>query len=193
MGSTSRRGLTGATEQAMAKAAAKGILLWEYIKHHAPEVFVRNQLDRGELRHEWKDINNNARASDDGGELPPKGWWLSKYTKIDYERHSVEGLRYPPFFPPMYFVRVFPAVTPADTSPEPKTKSDVVLDILIDADESDEGLPSGLTPVQIWGKVLPEFRRRWKKLRPDEQPKLGHDPVERTQVNRVYQNYLKSR
>jgi hypothetical protein len=50
----------------------KGIPLGDYIKFHAPEPLVRNQLDRDELRYTWKDSNGNKRASDDGSPLPPK-------------------------------------------------------------------------------------------------------------------------
>jgi hypothetical protein len=163
--------------------ASAGIWLGDYIKdYELPEQYVRGLLDRRALRCTWKDADNNARASDDGGELPPKGWWLSKYTKIDYERHSVQGLRYPPFFPPMYFVKVYPAVTPADTPAKAKGKFDLVLEILADIKPA-----PGLQPVQIWTKVLPEFRRRWKKLRPDDNT---DPPVERTTVNRAYQKFL---
>ena len=61
----------------MAEAGDKGIPLEDYIKlHEQPEPLVRAKLDRGELRYTWIDINGNARASDDGGPQPPKGWWL---------------------------------------------------------------------------------------------------------------------
>jgi hypothetical protein len=96
----------------MAKAAAKGIPLGDYIKFHAPEPLVRAKLDRGELRCTWIDINGNARASDDGGPQPPKGWWTRpEFTVIDYEQSSVRGnAQIPPTFPPMFFVKVFPVV-----------------------------------------------------------------------------------
>jgi hypothetical protein len=176
----------------MAKAAAKGIPLGDYIKFHAPEPLVRAKLDRGELRYTWTDINGNERASDDGGELPPKGWWTRpEFTKIDYERHSVWGYAHiPPSFPPMYFVKVYPAVTPADTPVKPKrrstTKFQLVLDILADIDER-EGLPSDLAPAEVERKVLPEFRRRWAKLRPDDDT---DPPVSRTVIYRAYQEFL---
>ena len=61
----------------MAEAGDKGIPLEDYIKvHEQPEPLVRAKLDRGELRYTWIDVNGNARASDDGGPQPPKGWWL---------------------------------------------------------------------------------------------------------------------
>jgi hypothetical protein len=97
----------------MAKASNKGIPLGNYIKdYEQPEPFVRNQLDREELRYTWKDNNGNLRASDDGRPLPPKGWWTRpELTVIDFELHSVRGDAFiPPFFPPMFFVKVFPVV-----------------------------------------------------------------------------------
>jgi hypothetical protein len=97
----------------MAKAAAKGIPLEDYIKvHEQPEPLVRAQLDREELPYTWIDINGNARASDDGGPQPPKGWWpRPEFTVIDYEQRSVRGnAQIPPTFPPMFFVKVFPVV-----------------------------------------------------------------------------------
>jgi hypothetical protein len=97
----------------MAKAGDKGIWPEDYLKQYEqPETHMRAQLDRGELRYTWVDPDGNKRASDDGGSLPPKGWWLLPSTKIDYERHSVQGRRYPPFFPEMSFVRVYPPVAP---------------------------------------------------------------------------------
>src|SRR5262245_27835527 len=98
--------LTRAAGQTMAKAAAKGIPLGDYIKFHAPEPLVRAQLDGEELRYTWIDINGNARASDDGGELPPKGWWRRlEITKIDRETSEVRGnALFGPTFP-MYFVK----------------------------------------------------------------------------------------
>ena len=58
----------------MAEADDKGIPLEDYIKVK-PEPLVRTKLDRGELRYTWVDADGNARASDDGGPQPPKGWW----------------------------------------------------------------------------------------------------------------------
>jgi hypothetical protein len=88
--------------------AGEGIPLWDYIKFHVPETFVRAQLDRGELRYTWTDTRNTARASDDGEELPPRGWWLSDLTRID-EWSSVRGhALFGPVFP-MDRVRVYPA------------------------------------------------------------------------------------
>src|SRR5262249_28136162 len=115
----------------------------------------------------------------------PKGWWLSKYTKIGYEQHSVQGLRYPPFFPPMSFVRVFPAVTPKAKRPR-GPKFDLVLAILADID----GLASDLRPAEIERKVLPEFRRRWEKLRPDDKTE---PPVSRKVINLAYQSFLEDK
>jgi len=94
----------------MAKAAAEGIPLGDYIKFHAPEPFVRGQLDRGELRYAWTEINGNKRASDDGGPLPARGWWPRPiFTPIDRETSEVRGnAQFAPFFPPMFFVRVYP-------------------------------------------------------------------------------------
>ena len=97
----------------MAEAGDKGIPLEDYIKdYEQPEPFVRAQLDRGELRYTWKDNNGNLRASDDGGPLPPKGWWpRPEFTVIDYEQRSVRGnAQIPQTFPPMFFVKVFPVV-----------------------------------------------------------------------------------
>jgi hypothetical protein len=63
----------------MAKAGDKGIWLGDYFKQYEqPEEHVRAQFDRRELPHTWVDPEGNKRASDDGGELPPKNWWLSK-------------------------------------------------------------------------------------------------------------------
>ena len=97
----------------MAKAAAKGIPLEDYIKFHAPEPHVRVKLDRDELRYTWTDTDGNVRASDDGGPRPPKGWWTADSTTIDRERREVRGSGFvgPAFA--MFFVTVFPAVTPA--------------------------------------------------------------------------------
>jgi hypothetical protein len=97
----------------MAEAGDKGISLEDYIKdYEQPETLVRAQLDRGELRYTWKDNNGNLRASDDGGPLPPKGWWpRPEFTVIDYEQRSVRGnAQIPPTFPPMFSVKVFPVV-----------------------------------------------------------------------------------
>ena len=64
----------------MARAGDKGIPLEDYIKlHEQPEPLARAKLDRGELRYTWIDINGNARASDDGGPQPPKGWWTIEH------------------------------------------------------------------------------------------------------------------
>jgi hypothetical protein len=174
----------------MAKAGDKGIPLEDYIKvHEQPEPLVRAKLDRGELRYTWIDINGNARASDDGGPLPPKGWWLWNTTTIDREQRSVRGnAQFGPTFP-MFFVRAFPAVTPADTPSKakgrPGIKFGLVLDIL-----ADFKLASGLQPAEIEKKVLPEFRRRWAKLRPDDDTE---PPVSRTVINRAYQKFLRAR
>jgi hypothetical protein len=100
----------------MAKAAAKGIPLEDYIKLHAPEPLVRTKLDRGELRYSWTDSDGRSRASDDGGPQPPKGWWLRPFTKIDRERREVSGNAVVPTFLTMFFVTVFP-VTPAVEHP----------------------------------------------------------------------------
>lgn len=98
----------------MAKAATKGIALEDYLKVQ-PKSLVRVMLDRGELRYEWTNPDGTTRASDDGGPLPPKGWWpRPALTTIDRERREVWGnaLLGPVF--QMYFVTVFPAVAPAD-------------------------------------------------------------------------------
>jgi len=175
----------------MAKAGDKGIPLWDYIKFHAPEPFVRGQLDRGELPYTWTDINNNARASDDGGEQPPKGWWpRPEFTVID-EQSSVRGnAQIPPTFPPMFFVRVFPAIAPKTKARgRPADKFDLVLDILGDIDRR-SGLASNLQPAEIERKVLPEFRRRWAELKPDDKTE---PPVSRRVINRAYQKFLGDR
>jgi hypothetical protein len=180
----------------MAKAAAEGIPLGDYIKFHAPETFVRGQLDRNELPYAWQDIKNTLRTSSDGGEQPPKGWWTRpEFTTINRETSEVRGNpQFAPHFPPMFFVRVFPAVAPADTPSKAKrrfgVKFDLVLKILADIDRRG-GLASNLQPAEVQKKVLskvpPEFRRRWEKLGPDGRPK---PPVSRTQIYRAYQEYL---
>jgi hypothetical protein len=103
----------------------------------------------------------------------------------------------------MFSVRVFPAVAPAEMPAKPKErrfgfKFQLVLDILADLDEREEGLPSGLTPAEVEMKMRPELPGRWAKLRPDDPPKLGRDgkaklPVSRTVMYRAYQEYFKSR
>lgn len=94
----------------MAEAGDKGIPLEDYIKlHEQPEPLVRTKLDRGELRYTWVDADGNARASDDGGSQPPKGWWGMETTKFDRKRPSVRGLAFVEPFPEMFFVRVYPA------------------------------------------------------------------------------------
>jgi hypothetical protein len=169
-----------------------GILLWDYIKdYEQPETLVRAQLDRGELRYTWKS-NGNLRASDDGGPQPPKGWWLATLTTIDRETSEVRGQAHlAPFFPAMSFVRVFPAVAPKSKAKgRPGIKFGLVLEILADIKPA-----PGLQPSEIEKKVLPKFQRRWAKLRPGDQAKLGPDgrakpPVSRRQIYRAYQQYL---
>ncbi len=102
----------------MAEAGDKGIPLEDYIKvHEQPEPLVRTKLDRGELRYTWVDAYGNARASDDSGPQPPKGWWLMVLTAIDCERRLVRGCAFvEPTFPEMFFVKVFPAAMPTDKS-----------------------------------------------------------------------------
>ena len=101
----------------MAEAGDKGIPLEDYIKLHEPEPLVRTKLDRGELRYTWVDADGNARASDDSGPQPPKGWWLMVLTAIDRERRLVRGCAFvEPTFPDMYFVKVYP-VAPAVEHP----------------------------------------------------------------------------
>jgi hypothetical protein len=178
----------------MAEAGDKGIPLADYIKFHAPEPLVRTMLDRGELRYEWVDPDGRHRASDDGGPQPPKGWLLATLTAIDRETSEVRGnAQFAPFFPPMFFVRVFPAVAPADTPSKAKrrfgVKFDLVLKILADIDRRG-GLASNLQPAEIEKKVLPEFRRRWKKLKRDDDTE---PPVSRRQIYRAYQEYLEAR
>jgi hypothetical protein len=172
----------------------KGILLGDYIiKFHAPEILARKQLDNEELPYTWTDPDGNERASDDGGRLPPKGWWpRPEFTWIDCERSSVRGnAQIPPFFPPMYGVRVYPAVSPAAKAKgRPSPKSDLVWDILTEIDQSDEGLPADLLPAVIDRKVLALFRPRWAKLRPDDKT---DPPVSRRRIYEVYQEYLKTR
>ena len=153
---------------------------------------MRTKLDRGELRYTWVDANGNARASDDSGPQPPKGWWLMVLTVIDGERRLVRGCAFlEPTFPDMYFVRVFPAVTvadmPAKAKGRPAIKFDLVLEILADIGQR-EGLASNLQPAEIEKKVLPCFRPRWAKLRPDDDT---DPPVSRTLINRAYQEFLR--
>jgi hypothetical protein len=101
----------------MAKADDEGIPLEDYIKV-TPEPHVRTMLDCGQLRYTWDDANGNARASDDSGLQPPKGWWLMVMTVIDRERRLVRGCAYmEPAFSDMYFVKVYPAATPAVEHP----------------------------------------------------------------------------
>jgi hypothetical protein len=104
----------------MAKATAEGIPLGDYIKFHAPEPLVRGQVDRGELRYAWTEINGNKRASDDGGPLPPRGWWTRpEFTRIDRETSEARGHpQFAPFFPPMFFVRVFPVLAAEHLTPK---------------------------------------------------------------------------
>jgi hypothetical protein len=165
----------------------KGILIGDYIiKYHAPELLVRNQLDRGELPYTWVDEVGTERASADGGKLPPKDWWRRpEFTWIDCERHSVRGhALFGPVFP-MYSVRVYPAIASADT-PNPKgrlaTKYDLVLDIMAEIE-----IEPGLQPAAVRKKVLPVFRRRWAKLNPDDDTKPSVSP--RT-IIRAYREYL---
>jgi hypothetical protein len=177
----------------MAKAGSKGILLGHFLKlYEQPEPLVRALLESGELPYAWKESNGKERRSDDGGELPPPGWWKRpECTLIDYERHSVHGLAHiPPFFPPMFFVRVFPAVAPkAKAKKRPGDKFDLVLKILGDL----KPVP-GLLPAEIERKVLPkvppELRQRWEKVGPDGRLK---PPVSRKVINLAYQEYLKPR
>jgi hypothetical protein len=97
----------------MAAAGDEGIPLEDYIKVQ-PEPLVRTKLDRRELRYTWIDASGIARASDDGGPQPPKGWWTANSTTIDRERREVRGnALFGPAFP-MFFVRVHSAVTAAD-------------------------------------------------------------------------------
>jgi hypothetical protein len=176
----------------MAKAGAKGILLGDYIKRYAPEPLVRNQLDRGELRYTWTDINGNARASDDEGPVPPKDWWRRpEFTTINRETSEVRGHPgFPPFFPPMFFVHVFPVDAPkAKAKGRGPVKSKLVEEILADIDR-DEGVASNLEPAEIEKKVLPHFRRRWKELKPDDETE---PPVSRTLISRTYQEYHAAR
>ena len=92
----------------MAEAGDKGIPLEDYIK--VARAVRAHRLDRGELRYTWVDADDNARASDDSGLQPPKGWWLMVLTAIDCERRLVRGCAFvEPTFPDMYFVRVYPA------------------------------------------------------------------------------------
>jgi hypothetical protein len=178
----------------MAEAGDKGILLGDYIKFHAPEPYVRGQLDRGELPYTWTDIDNNARASDDGGPVPPKGWWpRPEFTTIDRETSEVRGHpQFPPHFPPMFRVRVFPPVAPkAKARGRPSIKSDLVAEILADIDqEEDEGLGPNLLPAEIEKKVLPHFRKRWAERKPADKT---DPPVSRKVIFATYQNYLKGR
>jgi hypothetical protein len=177
----------------MAKAGTKGILLGDYIKlYEQPELLVRAQLDSGELRYVWKDAKGKERASDDGGPQPPKTWWLMlEFTKIDRETHEVWGNpQIRPTFPPMFFVRVFPAIAPKTKARgRPADKFDLVLDILGDIDRR-SGLASNLQPAEIERKVLPEFRRRWAELKPDDKTE---PPVSRRVINRAYQKFLGDR
>jgi hypothetical protein len=173
------------------KAGDGGIPLVDYIKY-TPEPFARAQLDRGELRYTWTDIKNNARASDDGGPVPPKGWWpRPEFTTINRETSEVRGnAQFAPFFPPMFFVHVFPAVAPkAKTKVRPGIKSDLVAEILADIDQR-EGLAPDLQPAEIERKVLPRFRARWTELKPDDKTE---PPVSRREISRTYRNYLDSK
>ena len=109
--------------------AGEGIPLWDYIKFHASESFVRGQLDRSELRYTWTDIDNKVRASDDGGPVPPRGWWprSDDLTQID-EWSSVQGhAMFGPVFPKMNFVLVYPVVAAAPKAPRPGRPSSAPL------------------------------------------------------------------
>ena len=59
----------------MAKAGDKGIPLEDYIKVRSPSRSCAPSSTAEQLRYTWVDTNDNARASDDGGSQPPKGWW----------------------------------------------------------------------------------------------------------------------
>jgi hypothetical protein len=173
------------------KRRGRGIALGDYLSQ-VPEPFARAQLDRGELPYAWITIDNKARASDDGEELPPKGWWRRpEFTKIDRATSEVWGHpQVAPFFPPMFFVRVFPAgVAKAKAKGRPGIKSDLVAEILADIDRR-EGLAPDLQPAEIEKKVLPKFRRRWTKRKPDDKTK---PPVSRREIFRTYESYLKTR
>jgi len=101
----------------MAKTDDEGIPLEDYIKV-TPEPHVRTMLDCGQLRYTWVDANGNARASDDSGRQPPKGWWTMVMTAIDRERRLVRGCAFmEPASADMYFVKVYPAATRAVEHP----------------------------------------------------------------------------
>ncbi len=175
----------------MAKAGAKGILLFDYIKdYEQPEMLVRKQLDRGELRYTWKDNNGNECASD-VDRLPPKGWWLWNTLIIDYEQHSVRGnAMFGPVFP-MFFIRVFPKITPKaeDKGHHGINKFDLTLKILANIKPAVDLKPAEIEKM-VLAKVPPEYRRRWEKPGPDGRLKR---PISRTVINRAYQEFLKAR
>jgi hypothetical protein len=156
-------------------------------------VYVRGQLDRGELRYTWTDIDGNARASDDGGPVPPKGWWpRPEFTWINRETSEVRGhALFPPRFPPMFFVRVFPETAPkAKPKGRDAVKANLVWEILAAIDRGDEGLAPDLEPAEIDKKVLPRFLARWRERKPDYD--TTKRPVSRREIVRTYQRYLQT-
>jgi hypothetical protein len=63
-----------------------------------------------------------------------------------------------------------------------RPKFDLVLTILADIKPA-----PGLPPAEVEKKVLPVFRGRWAKLKPDDKT---DPPVSRTTIYRAYQEYL---
>ena len=174
-----------------------GILLGRYIQEaDEPAHLIRKKLNSGELRHSWIDADGDRRFSDDGGPQPPPGWWLRPvFTEINLEtsdvrEHAPHVFKARELFGSMYRVRVYPAVEPkAKRRGRPGDKSGLVAEILANIDQS-QALASDLKPAEIEKKVLPEFRRRWAKLKPNDKTE---PPVSRRAIARTYQEYIEAR
>jgi hypothetical protein len=65
-------------------------------------------------------------------------------------------------------------------------KFDLVLKILAGIKD----LPHDLSPARIEMRVLPEFKRRWAQLKPDDKTK---NPVSRKTINEAYRSFLEAR
>jgi hypothetical protein len=204
----------------MGKAERDGIPLGGYIKANPPEHLVRAALDGGALRYTWIDAHGDHRSSDDGGKLPPQGWWRRpEFTLIDREMSEVREhapwiFKPHQLFGPMYAVRVFPELAESDEllvvsgtalaeghggaafagrawRKRPSVKSALVAEILADFDKPERGgLAPDLEPAEIEKKVLREFRKRWAERNPEDKTER---PVSRTVIFRAYQEYIAAR
>jgi hypothetical protein len=103
----------------MGKAAGKGIPLARYLNEHSWAV-VCGQLNRRELRFEWKDATGATRASDDGGSQPPPGWWRPEFTIVnrvtsEVREHASWIFKPHERFQAMHSVKVYPEPVPPPT------------------------------------------------------------------------------